>query len=101
MNAPLSLGRVNFDDHQQDNVVERLRKRLREVRQDGFDVRIERLEDGAAGWCQIGVKRMIFLDVSQTAREQLAQLDDAVANYAEYEKVSAAAANDQVARPAA
>ena len=87
--APL---RSSSEQHQHENIVERLRKRVREVRRSGFDVRIERLDDGEAGWCQIGTKRMIFLDISQTAREQLAQLNDALANYADYAESTAGSA---------
>lgn len=86
--------------HQEENIVERLRRRVREVRQSGFEVRIERLDEGEAGWCQVGAKRMIFLDISQTAREQLAQLNDALANYADYAESTARSVKTEPAKAA-
>ena len=42
----------------------------------GFQVRMEVLEDQQPGWCQIGNSKLLFVDLSQTAAEQLAQLEE-------------------------
>ncbi len=58
------------------NVVERLRNRVREAKQAGFRVRMEYLEDETATWCVIGGVKTIFIDLSQSAAEQLGQWVD-------------------------
>lgn len=60
------------------NVVERLRNRVREAKQAGFRVRMEYLEDETATWCVIGGVKTIFIDLSQTAAEQLGQLNESM-----------------------
>ena len=64
-----------------DNVVVRLKRRIQQAKAAGFTVRLEPLGEGEAGWCQIGSKRMLFLDASQTARDQLDQLSESLQNY--------------------
>jgi hypothetical protein len=64
-----------------ENVVVRLRKGIQQAKAAGFDVRLEHLGDGEAGWCQVGSKRILFLDASQTAQDQLEQLGEALANF--------------------
>ena len=68
-------------ENQAENVVQRLRRRLREAQQMGFEVRREWLEDQQASWCEIGGKRTLFVDLSQTAAEQLRQIDESLAAY--------------------
>lgn len=62
-----------------ENVVQRLRRRIRETRRLGIDVRLEWLDGGQCDWCVIGKKIVVFLDSGQTASEQLAQLEEIVA----------------------
>ena len=64
-----------------DNVVTRLRRAIRQAKATGFDVRMEHLGDGQAGWCQVGSKRILFLDASQTAQDQLEELGEALADF--------------------
>ena len=62
----------------ENNVVERLRRRTEDARRLGFHVRCELL-DFEPTWCVIGEKAVIFLDLTQTASEQLQQLDEILA----------------------
>lgn len=64
-----------------ENIVSRLKRRIGEARKIGFHVRVEPMEDGQSGWCQIGAKKTLFLDASRTAAEQLVQLDEALADF--------------------
>lgn len=65
----------------QDNVVERLRAKIRQARSKGFIVRQEILGDQPSTWCEISGRKLLFLDAAQSAREQIATLDDLVADY--------------------
>lgn len=69
------------ESHETENVVARLRHRIDQAKRQGFHVRIEVLGDEQPGWCQVGTKRLIFLDLSQTAAEQLAQLNETLASF--------------------
>jgi len=79
-----SAGRRRPDAHHgsapapENNVVERLRRRTDDARRLGFHVRCELL-DFEPTWCVIGEKPVIFLDLAQTASEQLQQLDEILA----------------------
>ena len=64
-----------------ENVVVRLRRGIQQAKVAGFDVRMEHLGEGEAGWCQLGKKRILFLDASQTAQDQLEELGEALANF--------------------
>lgn len=64
-----------------ENVIQRLRTRIREVRAMGFRVRQELLEGQPASWCELGGQPTLFIDASQSAREQLASIDEALASY--------------------
>ncbi|TWU57569.1 hypothetical protein [Rubripirellula reticaptiva] len=75
---------------QDDNVVIRLKKRLAHARKAGFKVRIEVLDDEQPGWCQVGSSRILFLNIAQTAAEQLAQLEETLQDFAELAKLSSA-----------
>jgi len=63
------------------NVVARLRRRIEDARSLGFKVRLEPLDGELATWCEIGGVPTLFVDLSQTAAEQLQQLDEALATY--------------------
>jgi len=70
------------NDYQpQENVVERLRSRIRQARASGFIVRQEILGQHQSTWCEIGGRRMLFLDAAQPAREQIATIDEVLADY--------------------
>jgi hypothetical protein len=64
-----------------ENVVQRLRMKIREARARGFQVRQEMLGDQPATWCEIGGRKVLFIDAAQPAREQIATIDDAIATY--------------------
>jgi len=64
------------------NVIERLRQRIRDAKGMGVRVRSEWLDDEQASWCEIGGVVTIFIDLSQTAAEQLQQLEDSLASLA-------------------
>ena len=62
--------------HTPDNILKRLKSRLDQARADGFKIRMEFLDGEQASWCVIGGIPTIFVDQSQTAAEQLRQLDE-------------------------
>jgi hypothetical protein len=64
-----------------ENVVQRLRMRIREARAMGFQVRQELLGDQPAAWCEIGGRKVLFIDAAQPAREQIATIEEAIASY--------------------
>lgn len=51
---------------------ELLKAALTAAQERGFQVRTEKLDGVAPGACVLGGKRVLFLEVSSTAREQLA-----------------------------
>ncbi len=63
------------------NVVARLKQRIDDARRMGFRVRMEPLDGEEATWCEIAGVPTLFIDLAQTAAEQLRQLDEALANY--------------------
>lgn len=63
------------------NVVVRLKNRLAEARKMGFKIRMELLDDEQATWCVIAGVPTLFVDLSQTAAEQLQQLDEAIGQW--------------------
>jgi hypothetical protein len=69
--------RSGGDEH----VVARLRNRLREATQLGLRVRMELLGDEQASWCEIAGVPTLFVDLSQSAAEQLRQVDEALATF--------------------
>lgn len=79
--AIMKLDAITTRANRGDHVVSRLRWRIQDATQMGFHVRSEPLDGRPADWCQIGSRRMIFLDLSVPAAEQLAQLDDVLADY--------------------
>ena len=60
------------------NVVARLRRRIDDARSLGFKVRLEPLDGEQATWCEIAGIPTLFVDLSQTAAEQLQQLNEAL-----------------------
>ncbi|QDT07624.1 hypothetical protein K227x_60520 [Rubripirellula lacrimiformis] len=75
------------------NVVARLKQRLNQARKAGFKVRMEVLEDEQATWCQVGTTRILFVNLSQTAAEQLAQVEETLREFAGSVKRSDSAAS--------
>lgn len=65
----------------QENVVQRLRTRIREARACGFNVRQELLGPHQPTWCEIGGRKTLFLDAAQPAREQIITINEALAAY--------------------
>lgn len=63
------------------NVVARLKRRMEDARSLGFKVRMEALEGEQATWCEIAGVPTLFIDLSQTAAEQLQQLDETLAAF--------------------
>ena len=63
------------------NVVARLKQRIDDARRMGFRVRMEPLDGEEATWCEIAGVPTLFVDLAQTAAEQLRQLDEVLANY--------------------
>lgn len=63
------------------NVVSRLKRRIDEARSLGFKVRMEPLDGEQATWCEIAGVPTLFVDLSQTAAEQLQQLEEALQAY--------------------
>jgi hypothetical protein len=64
------------------NVIERLRQRIRDAKGMGIRIRSEWLDDQQATWCEIGGVKTIFIDLSQSATEQLEQLEESLASLA-------------------
>lgn len=68
-------------DSAADNVVSRLRQRLHDARATGFKVRMEVLDGEQASWCVISGVLTLFVDLSQTASEQLQQVEETLRAY--------------------
>ncbi len=66
-----------------ENVVQRLRRRIRDAKKMGFRVRSDWLSEQQASWCEIGGVKTLFIDLSQTAAEQLRQLDESLVLYSQ------------------
>lgn len=73
-----------------ENIVVRLKLRIREVRAMGFHVRQELLGGHQPNCCEIAGRKTLFLDASQSAREQLASIDEALASYQAQQATSSA-----------
>jgi hypothetical protein len=72
------------------NVAQRLAETIRHAEQLGFEVRRIVLEDQEAGWCCLGRRKLMFLDLAATTSEQLRQIEAILAAYAEQPSASAA-----------
>lgn len=75
------VGRTAESDSAE-NIIQRLNRRLREARLQGFDVRREVLGPHQANWCVLGSRKVLFLDSTHSARDQLAAVDAALADFA-------------------
>lgn len=64
-----------------ENVAKRLQHAMQTAKEMGFEVRLVVLDDQSPGWCVLGAKKLIFLDLKATTREQLEQLDAIIASY--------------------
>lgn len=64
-----------------ENVAKRLQHAMQTAKEMGFEVRLAVLDDQSPGWCVLGAKKLIFLDLKATTREQLEQLDAIIASY--------------------
>lgn len=64
------------------NVVVRLKQRLLDAQAIGFQVRMETLDGQNASWCEIAGVPTLFVDLSQTASEQLRQVEETLVAYA-------------------
>ncbi|WP_147870160.1 hypothetical protein [Stieleria maiorica] len=63
------------------NIVQRLAQAVGTAKEMGFEVRKVVLDDQMPGWCQIGSKKILFLDLAASTSEQLDQIDQIVASY--------------------
>ena len=77
----------------EENVVVRLRGRIDDARTLGFKVRMEALDGEQATWCEIAGVPTLFVDLSQTAAEQLQQLEETLASYVQRRVVNRSSAN--------
>ena len=73
--------KVNVQNLASQNVVSRLKRRVDDARRLGFKVRMEPLDGQQATWCEIAGIPTLFIDLSQTATEQLRQLNETLAAY--------------------
>ena len=64
-----------------ENVAKRLQHAMQTAKEMGFEVRLVVLDDQSPGWCVLGAKKLVFLDLKATTREQLEQLDAIIASY--------------------
>lgn len=74
------------------NVVQRLKQQLQRARELGLDVRMDLLADQQASWCEIAGRPTLFVDLSQTAAEQLKQVEETLEAYCQSLSESRAAA---------
>lgn len=63
------------------NVAERMKSAGMAAEQLGFEVRRVVLNESAAGWCRVGERKLLFIDVAASTAEQLQQIEDALASY--------------------
>jgi len=71
----------NQDLLRHENIVQRLKLRIRDAKAKGFTVRQELMGEHQPTWCEVKGRKILFLDAAQPAREQLASLDEALAEY--------------------
>lgn len=62
--------------------LDRLQQALAVAKRSGFVVRSEWLGGSATGWCELGGKRILFVDLSLSVHEQLEQVEAAIRTYA-------------------
>lgn len=81
MKREISASRVRISTHafeQGENVVERLHQRIKDIRDAGTIVRTDWLDGQSSSWCELRGIRTIILDASQSAAEQLGQLEEII-----------------------
>jgi hypothetical protein len=71
----------NASPPQSPNVAQRLAQAVATAKEMGFEVRKVVLDDQTPGWCQVGGKKILFLDLTATTGEQLDQIDQIIASY--------------------
>jgi hypothetical protein len=71
------------------NVVTRLKQKLADARKLGFKVRMEVLDDEQPSWCEIAGVPTLFVDLSQTAAEQLRQVSETLSQWQSHGEASA------------
>lgn len=63
------------------NIVQRLAQAIGTAKEMGFEVRKIVLDEQMPGWCQIGPRKILFLDLTASTGEQLEQIDEIIASY--------------------
>lgn len=63
------------------NVAQRLQLAIESARGQGFEVRKVVLDEPAPGWVRVGNRMLIFLDLSSSTTDQLAQLCEILDSY--------------------
>jgi hypothetical protein len=71
-----------------DNVVRRLKDKLKEARSYGLKIRMEMLCDEQASWCVVGGTPTLFVDLSQSVAEQLRQVDETLQAYLAHQRAA-------------
>ena len=90
MKREITSGRIRLPsdrscDHlasEDENVVQRLHRRIAETEATGVVVRTEWLDGQEPSWLELRGVRTIVLDATQTATDQLEQLDQIIAEIA-------------------
>ncbi|MEZ6088536.1 MAG: hypothetical protein R3C05_11025 [Pirellulaceae bacterium] len=77
MNHPAS-DRRPAQDRSTQFALQRLQQAITEAKRLGFLVRSEWLGGAAEGWCEIGGRRVLFVDLSLSVHEQLDQVESAI-----------------------
>jgi hypothetical protein len=81
-----------------ENVVERLRRRIGDLRTSGMVVRTDWLDDQQASWCELRGVRTIILDAAQPAADQLSQLEEILQ---EISQIATSASTRPISSPSA
>lgn len=69
------------------NIVQRLKSQIKKAKSLGFTVRFELLDGEQPSWCVLGKSKVLFLDLSQTANEQLRSLNETLDSFFAAESV--------------
>ena len=87
MSTAANENRTN-DGDETVNIVQRLKSQIKKAKSLGFTVRFELLEAEQPSWCVLGKSKILFLDLSQTANEQLRSLNETLDSFFAAEPVS-------------
>lgn len=82
-----------------ETTVQRLKIRIQLAKGLGFQIRNEWLDGLESTWCELGGVKILFLDLSKNATEQLEQVDAAIA-WSEQQSAKATAPTIQANRAA-